>query len=182
MALLVRQKMALDLPPPFIGTVEIDETYVGGSQYNKRKGDRVSKRGHGTSKQAILGIYHREGKQVVTILLPNLKMANITSAIRRHVHEGSRVCTDTFMIYKNLEKWYRHERVNHLKGEYVRGDVHTNGIEGFWGCLKRQLRSIGGIRRERLGLYVAEQTWRHNHRHRSLDEQAEMLFNLVAEK
>ena len=182
MAHFVRECMASDIPSPFIGTVEIDETYIGGSQYNKRKGERKSKRGHGTSKQAILGIYHREGKQVKTVLLPNLKMANITTYIRSQVQDNSRVCTDTFMIYRNLSQWYRHERVNHLKGEYVRGEIHTNSIEGFWGCLKRQLRSIGGIRRKRLGLYVAEETWRFNHHAFPIEKQVEILLNLVAEK
>jgi transposase-like protein len=181
MALLVRQCMATDIPPPFVGTVEIDETYIGGSQYNKRKSEKTGKRGHGTSKQAILGMYHRETKHVVTILIPNLKTINIVPNIHRHVCDGSRICTDTFMIYGKLKNWYQHEHVNHLRGEYVRGDIHTNSIEGFWGCLKRQLRSIGGIRRSRLWLYVAEQTWRHNHRSLSLDEQVEILLNLVAE-
>ena len=128
----------------------------------------------------ILGIYHRDEKQIVTMLLPNIRMVNITAIIRKQVREGSHICTDTFLIYRNLKNWYHHEKVNHLHGEYVRGNIHTNGVEGFWGCLKRQLRSIGGIRRTRLGLYVAEIAWRHNHRHLPIEKQVEILLSLVA--
>ena len=181
MALLVRACMTADQPASFGGDVEIDETYIGGSKYNKRRNERTGKRGHGTDKQPILGIYHRETRRVLTIVVPDLKRVTINTRIRRHVAEQSRIHTDTFSIYDHLHRWYRHERVNHRQGEYVRGDIHTNGIEGFWGCLKRRLKTTGGIRRSRLQLYVGEYVWRFNHRQTSLEEQTELLLDLVAD-
>ena len=181
MALIVRRCMTLNRQHFFAGTVEIDETYIGGSKYNKRKKQRTGKRGHGTSKQPILGLYHRETKQVITVMLPNIKRPTINACIRKHVTADTCVMTDTFSIYGHIHQWYYHHTVNHMEGEYVRGDVHTNGIEGFWGCLKRKLKTTGGIRRERLWLYVGEFTWRYNHRHLALDEQVDTLLKLVAE-
>jgi transposase-like protein len=57
---------------------------------------------------------------------------------------------------------------------------HINGLEGFFGFLKRQLASRGGIRRERLPLYLAEYVWRYNNRDLTIDQQIEKLLNLVA--
>lgn len=181
MALIVRECMTHDYAYVYQGTVEIDETYIGGTKYNKRKGQRLGKRGHGTSKQPVLGIYHRDTKQVIPILVSNIKAPTIEAYIRKYVAEGVTVMTDTFQIYDNLHQWYYHDRVNHLHGEYVRGHIHTNGIEGYWGCLKRKLKTTGGIRRSRLWLYVTEHAWRFNHRHLTQNEQVERLLNLVAE-
>lgn len=180
----VRAVMARDLPPPFSGIVEIDETYVGGQWRNKRWPVRRqgTKRGHGTSKQAIFGILSRERKAVVATLVPNLQWETIAPIFARHVAPGSLVCTDGYTIYDPVKRWYRHERVNHTLGEYVRGEVHTNGIESFWGYLKRRLKITGGIREARIAWYVAEEVWRFNHRTLSRDEQAKLLYrNLVEE-
>jgi hypothetical protein len=74
---------------------------------------------------------------------------------------------------------YVHRTVEHQKKEYTKGNNHINGLEGFWGYLKRQLASRGGIRREKLPLYLAEYVWRHNNRKLSVERQIEKLF-LVA--
>lgn len=181
MAHHVRQVMARDLPTPFSRTVEIDETYVGGQWRNKPQHIRArgSKRGHGTSKQAILGIYHRQTKTVAVFLVPNLQRRTLFGIIERQVASRSTVYTDGFGIYVPLGRRYRHRTVNHIQGEYVRRRVHTNSIESFWGYLKRRLKTTGGIRTDRLPLFVAEEVWRFNHRMLSREEQIDRLMHLL---
>ena len=70
--------------------------------------------------------------------------------------------------------------VDHGKGDYARTPgTHINSLEGFWGYLKRRLAAKGGIRRERLPLYLAEYVWRYNHRSLSLEQQVQRLMNLL---
>jgi transposase len=73
--------------------------------------------------------------------------------------------------------------VEHAQGEFSnqRGN-HINGLEGFWGYLKRRLAAKGGIRRERLPLYLAEYVWRYNHRRLSLEQQVQKLMKRLKEK
>jgi hypothetical protein len=85
------------------------------------------------------------------------------------------------MMYRSIWKdGYAHHYVDHEGGEYVRGTVHTNNIEGFWGILKRKMGCIGGMRRDRLHLFVGEIVWRFNHRLIPLEEQEKILFKLVS--
>lgn len=180
----LRTAMATDLPPPFSGTVEIDETYVGGQWRNKRWSVRRhgTKRGHGTSKQAVLGLLHRDSGHVAATLVPNLRWRTLGSLIGARVTRGSTIYTDGADLYAPLRHRYRHERVEHVSGEYVRGSVHTNGIESFWGYLKRRLKTTGGIRVSRLSLYVAEEVWRFNHRAMDLNDQTEYLYRKLVEE
>ena len=77
-------------------------------------------------------------------------------------------------------KGYVHRLVKHQEGEYSdRKGNHVNGLEGFWGYLKRRLAAKGGIRRERLPLYLAEYVWRYNHRKESIEIQKKQLLNLL---
>ncbi len=72
---------------------------------------------------------------------------------------------------------YIHRLVKHQEGEYSDGDEnHINGLEGFWGYLKRRLAAKGGIRSERLPLYLAEYVWRYNHRSESIEMQKKHLL------
>jgi len=95
--MLVRQAMAGDIPPVFEGTVEIDETYLGGAWRNKCKSDRSkgAKRGRGTSKQAVFGILCRSG-QVWAEVVPNVEANTLLPLMRKQVATGSIVCSDTF--------------------------------------------------------------------------------------
>lgn len=177
----VRTAMGRDVPERYQGTVEIDETYIGGQwrnqpAYIRRRG---TKRGHGTSKQAILGLLHRESGTVVAMLVADLRRETLLAVVRRHVAAGSRIHSDGYTVYLPLRRWYQHQTVDHVGGEYVRGDVHTNGIESFWGYLKRRLKTTGGIRRSRLHRYVAEEVWRFNHRRLPERAQVERLLSLL---
>ena len=179
--LLVRQAMAQDLPPVFSGVVEIDETYVGGAWRNKRGAERGqgTRRGRGTSKQAVFGILCRGG-QVWAEVVPNVEAKTLLPLLRQHVSAGSTVCSDTFSSYTGVAAGgYVHRMVDHSHTFSDRRGSHINGLEGFWGYLKRRLASKGGIRRERLPLYLAEYVWRYNHRRLSVPEQVNELLKLL---
>ena len=106
MAACLRGLMSEDIPGPVSGTVEMDETYIGGQRKNKRLHIRrlaPAKRGHGTDKLPIVGLFSRETGQVYVEVEPRkLDMAFVAEFVRRHVAMGSTVCTDGFKMYRGL--------------------------------------------------------------------------------
>ncbi len=155
----------------FSGEVEVDETYVGGkATWMSRK--RIEKlgvrkgRSH-FSKAIVFGMIERspekQGSQVRALVVPNVKRGQILPHIRKNVEPGAAIMSDQFNIYDRLKGEYQHESVNHV-AEYVRGRVHTNGLENFFGLLKRGIR----------GTYISVEPF---HLFRYLDEQV-LRFNL----
>ena len=182
---VLRQAMRREVPPVFQGTVEVDETYVGGAWRNKRRRQRApgTKRGRGTTKTPVFGILCRDG-HVWAQVVPDVEAQTLLPLIGRRVRRGSVVCSDTWKSYTGVAaKGYVHRLVEHGQGTFSdqRG-THINGLEGFWGYLKRRLAAKGGIRRERLPLYLAEYVWRFNHRRLSVAKQVIALLKLLHEK
>jgi len=180
-----RTTMTKEIPEVFSGTVEVDETYMGGQWKNKRlrtkRTEPESKRGKGTTKQAIFGILCRKS-EVYAQLIDGVKKKDLQPIIQKRVSRGSTVCSDTWGGYTGIAtKGYVHRMVDHGKKEYsdLKGG-HINGMEGFWGYLKRNLVSRGGIRKSRLKYFLGEYVWRYNHRKLSLKNQTIALFNLIA--
>lgn len=141
------------------GTVEADETYVGG----RRRG----KRGRGAEgKTPVIGIVERDG-EVKAIVTPNTKAATVIPFINDNVEKGSNVMTDEYAAYNRVTmNEFVHEKVNHGSGQYVVGDVHTNTIEGFWSQLKRSINgTYHSVSPKYLQNYVDEFAYRYNHRH-----------------
>lgn len=181
---LVRKGMVWDIPEVFSGTVEVDETYLGGQWKYKRKSVRenqkLSKRGLGTTKQPVFGILTRQGK-VWAIMVDDTEAKDLIPIIEKRITKGSKICSDTWRAYTGLAtRGYVHRTVEHGQQEYARGTNHINGLEGFFGYLKRQLASRGGIRKERLKYYLAEYVWRYNYRDLPVEKQIQRLLNLVA--
>ena len=179
--ILVRQAMVRDVPTVFSGVVEVDETYLGGAWKNRRLATRVqgTKRGRGTTKQAVFGILCRGG-QMWAQVVPNVEAKTLLSLLRQRVSAGSVVCSDTFPSYTGVAAGgYVHRLVDHSQAFSDRKGSHVNGLEGFWGYLKRRLAAKGGIRRERLPLYLAEYVWRYNHRRLSVSERVKNLLKLL---
>lgn len=175
----LREVMTRDVPERFRGTSEADETYVGGTWKNKRAAIRIrgTKRGRGTQKQAIFGILNRPRKQVRIWLVPNVQGRTLRPIIHRTIIRKGPIYTDDAKMYRPLRRGgYRHAWVNHSKDEYVRGSVHTQGLDGFWGILKREIAPIGGIRKRYLYRFIGEQVWRYNYRSLTRDGQVDRLL------
>jgi transposase-like protein len=177
----LRTLMTSDVPQPFKGIVEVDETFIGGQWRNKpwRIRRLGTKRGHGTSKQAIFGMLSRSTGQVITTPIPDLKSVTLLSVLRANARPTAVIYTDGWTGYAHVLDFFLHRQVDHQSGVYVRGTVHTNGIESFWGFLKRRLKITGGVRRDRLALFLGEETWRFNHRKLTVDEKTEKLYRLL---
>jgi transposase len=185
---LLRTVMTKDVPDVFEGTVEVDETYLGGQKRNKNKKQlrkekeifgKESKRGFGTTKQPVFGILCRSGK-VFAKLVDDTEAEDLIPIITKRVKVGSKICSDTYRSYTGLAaEGYVHRTVEHRLKEYVKGKNHINGLEGFWGFLKRKLASKGGVRRIYLPLFLGEYVWRYNHRKEELTSQRNKLIGLI---
>jgi transposase-like protein len=150
------------------GHVEVDETFIGGKARNMHKSilaKRVEQfatprtgRNQNIGKVAVMGLLDRQTGEVRTTVIPNTKRRSIHGEVSKHVEAGSTVYSDALRSYNQLDEEYVHHVINHAV-EYVRGHVHTNGIENFWSLLKRSLK----------GTYVSVEPF---HLFRYLDEQA----------
>lgn len=143
----------------FSKTTELDETYVGGRGGNNRRG-RGSE-----NKTPVFGMVERKGKIKATVVV-NTKRKTVMPIIREHIALGTEIMTDEYLPYRSLIKeGYNHQTVNHASKEYVRGDVHTNTLEGFWSQLKRSINgTYHAVSPKYLQSYVNEFSYRYNRR------------------
>ena len=150
------------------GIIEADETYIGGRprRENKKEDRKPAKRGHGTSKTAVIGAVERGGK-VVAQIAENLTGRTLLRFIRKVVKiENSELMTDEYHGYRQFASMMKHEVINHQE-QYVEGDKHTNTIEGFWSLLKRAwYGSHHHYQTAYIPLYIAERCYVYNNRHR----------------
>ncbi len=144
------------------GTVEVDETYIGGLERNKHESDKL-KAGRGSvGKTAVVGIKERESKQLSAQVIDHTRRDTLHGLIKEHVQAGANVMSDDFISYQQLDG-YKHQFVRHSAGEYVTDDVHINGIESFWSMLKRAHKgTYHKMSGKHLGRYVGEFAGRHN--------------------
>jgi len=153
------------------GTVKADETYGGGHAKNmhaKVRKHRVIGRGAGDHKMLVMGMMQRTDvtipRRVVARVIKAATSKNDQGLVRKHVEPGSALMTDAAAAYLGLSADYVHQRVNHAD-EYVRGNVHTNGIENFWSMLKRSVTgTYVSVDSLHLQAYVGEQVFRFNER------------------
>ena len=159
-----------------MGEVEVDETFLGGSDKNRH---RSKKRGeHGSKgKVAVIGAIARKGN-VVCQVIEQTDRHTLGEFVRKTVCENvSLVATDEYTGYARLKHQFPHKTVNHVKGEYVRGNVHTANLDSFWSLLKRGVMgTFHQVSKGYLPLYLAEFSYRHNNR-----ENADIFGDVIAQ-
>jgi transposase-like protein len=179
----IRFAMAEDAPAmlgPNGGDVEVDETYVGGKPRYKGQ----NKPGRGTKKACVLAAVERGGK-VRAKPIPKVTSANVKDFIRENVDSSARIITDQSNVYQGIGHEFDggHEAVNHTKKEYVRGDVHSNTVEGFFSTVKRGLNGIyHNVSPEHLGRYLDQFSFTYNNRHLSDGERAQAAIKAAEGK
>jgi transposase-like protein len=147
--------------------LEADETFVGGLSKNMHKDRRIRYQqlgGQHGGKTIVQGILDRDLRQVRAKVVPNVKRETLQNEVLNNVKFGSTVYTDDAVGYDKLRYRFVHDVVNHAE-TYVKGRVHTNGLENFWSLLKRTLRgTYVAVEPFHLDRYVDEQVFRFNNR------------------
>jgi transposase-like protein len=161
----IRETMQADEGRKLTGTVESDETFIGGAAENMHAAKREKKiRGRGAvGKRIVHGLLERKG-EIRCKVVPTVEASELQPIIHRNVEAGANVYTDAHLSYQGLERTFIHEAVDHAM-EYVRGQVHTNGLENFWSLFKRCLRGTWvSVAPFHLQRYVNEEVFRFNTR------------------
>ena len=145
--------------------VEADETYIGGLEKNKHESKKLHQGRGAVGKEAVAGIRERGGK-VKAKHVERTNAATLVPLVEKSVEKGATVYTDDAAAYGALPSvvnQYAHATVAHSKGEYVRGDIHTNGIESVWAVLKRSIHGTWHhVSPKHLEKYVNEASFRLN--------------------
>ena len=155
----IRAAVMLVDEEPLSGTVEVDETWIGGKEEGIGSGNRGKK-------AIVVGAVERGG-EVRLKVIPNRTRRTLHAFIKEHLDaDTERIFTDDWRPYWGIADHNTvHETVNHTLDEWVRGDVHTNTVEGVWSLLKRSIiGSFHHVSVKHLDAYLDELEWRYNNR------------------
>ena len=167
----VRYGLSQDARVAFAGLVEVDETYVGGKRRNMSNTKRKQLTGRGpVGKTAVVGAKDRGTKQVAAKVVTSTDKETLQGFVKDHAAEDATVYTDDASAYETLP--FDHDSVKHSLKEYIKGDVHTNGIESLWSMLKRAHKgTFHKLSPKHLDRYVQEFAGRHNIREQDTIDQ-----------
>lgn len=161
----IRKCFGIENNNELANTVEMDETYVGGKNKN-RHADKKIEHSQGRSvkdKTPVFGMVERGGKLNAKVV-PNTNCSTLTKETVKFVKDAL-VYTDEWWGYRSIKQLFHHEIVNHKSKEYVRANIYTNTIEGFWSLLKRGIIGIYHFTsKQHLQRYVDEFVFRYNTR------------------
>jgi transposase-like protein len=162
----IREAMRTGTFKKLSGVVEVDESYVGGSDTNRHmsKKRNVTGRQHDQSKTPVIGMMERGGN-VVAHVINDASENTLHANLKSHVEAGSVLYSDQWTAYRGLHKHYFRDTVNHSKKQFVKGDAHTNTIEGYWSLFKRAYKGTWiHVAPFHLDRYLDEQSFRYNER------------------
>lgn len=173
------RRLLEDNTGPLSGSVEMDETYVGG----RRKGGVRGRPGpRNRTKMPVVGIVERGGR-VKAMTMESVTGANLLGMAKEHILPASTVYTDELAGYDGLAymgRGYNHRRIKHSAKVYVVGDIHTNSVEGFWSLIKGGIRGVyHAVSHKYLQMYLDEYSFRYNHRH-STDAMFKIFLRQIA--
>jgi transposase-like protein len=165
------------------GTVEADETFIGGRARNMHRDVRARKI-HGTGgmgKAIVMGLLERETGKVRTSVVDGRRKQHLHKEIRDNVKPGAELHADALKSYDNLDE-YTHKVIDHAEA-YVDGNVHTNKLENFWSLLKRAIAgTYVSVEPFHLFRYFDEQSFRYNERHAADAERFQNVLRCVGGK
>ena len=166
----------------FEGPVEVDETWIGGKRKNMPLKKRKKLEGRGpVGKTAVVGMKDRKTNRVSAKVVENTTKDTLQGFVHDRIEPEATVYTDDASPYASLEN---HKTVKHSHLEYVRGPVHTNGVESFWSMLKRaHMGTFHRLSKQHLHRYVGEFAGRHNMRKLdTIQQMAEMADRMVGQR
>lgn len=161
----IRAAMTEQDPTPLNGTVECDETFIGG----RTRGKGLGKGAYLQNKGIVIGVIQRGGKVRLQVI-DRTDRKTLHAFIKEHTAPDTEVIiTDDWQAYRGIgDHDTKHEVINHKSKEYVRGDIHTNGIENVWSLLKRSVTgTYHKLSIKHLDAYLDELEWRFNNRDNS---------------
>lgn len=177
MAHRIRYAMTQQPLGQLIGTIEADETYVGGKM-------RGGKRGRGSENKTPVFALVERGGELRAGKVQNVSGKTLKGIIRENVTPDSHIMTDNFLSYLGLDQEFAsHETVDHGAGEYVRDDVYTNTLEGWFSLLKRGVNgTFHHVSEKHLDRYVGEFVYRYNNREITDTERAKKAVRATGGK
>jgi transposase-like protein len=166
------------------GTVEADETFIGGKarfMHADKRAEKIHGRGP-EGKAIVFGLLDRETGKVRTSVVSSRKKKQLQAEIRSNVTAGAALYTDALKSYDGLDSEYAHKVIDHAEA-YVDGTVHTNKLENFWSLLKRSIKgTYVSVEPFHLFRYLDEQSFRYNERKLTDRERFETVLGSVAGK
>jgi transposase len=172
---IIYEKQTNELRELLKGEIEIDESYFGPKRV---RGNAVTKRGRGTHRQPVFGVFERNGR-VYTEIVPNCKRKTLRPLILGKVDPKSIIYSDKWRGYDGLVDvgYDKHFRVSHRENEFSKNRIHINGIESFWSSTKRRLTKFNGVKIN-FDLHLKECEWRWDKTSDKLEKELTKMLNL----